>query len=152
MSVSIPASVTSIGAAAFIYCPSLETVTFGQDSQLVSIGTWAFQYCTNLANITLPDGLELIDDYAFSSCDSLESIVIPDSVVKIDWSVFGNCIVYCQATNQPAEWSNTWCYNCTVYWYSESQPELNNAGTAYNGNWWHYVDDVVTIWEYIPAE
>ena len=34
----------------------------------------------------------------------------------------------------------------TMYYYSESEPELNSDGTAYDGNYWRYVDGVPTPW------
>ncbi len=33
-----------------------------------------------------------------------------------------------------------------LYFYSETEPALNAEGTAYDGDYWHYVDDVVTVW------
>ena len=37
----------------------------------------------------------------------------------------------------------------TIYYYSENEPPLNEDGTAYDGNYWHYAEDGVTpvIWE-----
>ena len=32
------------------------------------------------------------------------------------------------------------------YYYSEQEPPQNDAGTAYLGNYWHYVEGEPTIW------
>ncbi len=67
-SVTIPATITTIGDDAFDGCSSLETVTFEADSSL-----------------------EIIDAFAFYNCVSLTSIEIPSSVIEIGWNAFGNC-------------------------------------------------------------
>ena len=36
--------------------------------------------------------------------------------------------------------------NATRYYYSETEPELNAEGTAYDDNYWHYVDGEVVVW------
>ncbi len=51
-SVTIADSVTGIGDFAFNECTNLESITFGENSQLSSIGEGAFQYCTHLISIT----------------------------------------------------------------------------------------------------
>jgi hypothetical protein len=40
-------------------------------------------------------------------------------------------------------------YSATIYYYSENEPPLNEEGTAYDDNYWHYAEDGVTpiIWE-----
>ena len=54
-SVAIPASVQTIGIAAFEGCENLETVTFGENSKLLSIGISALAYTSltelNLSNV-----------------------------------------------------------------------------------------------------
>lgn len=34
----------------------------------------------------------------------------------------------------------------TIYYYSEAEPALDEAGTAYDGNYWRYVNNIETIW------
>jgi len=64
-SVTIPASVTSIGGS-------------------------AFSGCDNLSNITLPEGLTSIGGNAFFSCKNLTNITIPANVMSIDKDAFYN--------------------------------------------------------------
>jgi len=53
-SIIIPASVTTIGNAAFSACRSLESVQFAEGSKLTSIGNMVFQGCEKLEPFTLP--------------------------------------------------------------------------------------------------
>ncbi|MDA9072647.1 leucine-rich repeat domain-containing protein, partial [bacterium] len=53
-SITIPASVESIGNNAFYLASALNTVTFKTGSQLTSIGERAFQSASSLTSITIP--------------------------------------------------------------------------------------------------
>ena len=88
-SITIPSGVTSIGEEAFWYCSALETVTFGDNSQLASIGSSAFYFCLNLTSIEIPSSVTSIGEDAFYNCGDLEKVNITD----IDaWAMidFGN--------------------------------------------------------------
>ena len=92
-SITIPDSVVSIGYSAFDNCPSLVTITFGENSQLTSIGEFAFRSCTSLQSVIFGKNsqLESVGEQAFFACDSLTSITIPDSVTSIGSGAFSNC-------------------------------------------------------------
>ena len=77
-SVTIPATVVTIGNAAFRDCSVLETVTFEGTPQVDSIGYNVFYECSKLNNFTLPASVEKIGDYAFDNCTSLTSFSIAD--------------------------------------------------------------------------
>lgn len=64
-SLSIPASVESIGNGAFSGCILMESFTAVQGSQLKSIGKYAFYGCMGLTDVTLYSN-PFIDDNAFS--------------------------------------------------------------------------------------
>ena len=83
--IEIPASVETIGAAAFKGCTSLATVTFESGSKLTTIGGGYYYYysryyygafsdCSKLAAIEIPASVETIQDCAFSQCTALEKI------------------------------------------------------------------------------
>lgn len=91
-SISLPASVRSIGTAAFQDCSALSLLSFGEGaSQLEAISSSVFSNCTSLASMPLPSALKSIDSYAFDGCESLESITIPASVEKVGAGAFENC-------------------------------------------------------------
>lgn len=90
-SITIPASVTSIGNKAFLWCTNLEHVEFDNNSQLTSIGNQAFDECEKLISIQLPVGLNRIGNNAFYGCTSLESVTIPEGVTIIGQGSYWNC-------------------------------------------------------------
>ena len=114
-SIEIPSSVTSIGFGAFSGCSNLESVTFGENSQLTTIDESAFSNCTSLKGIEIPASvtyvggafpgcaslasvtfgensqLKTIGPNAFDGCTALTSIELPVSVTDIQQAAFKNC-------------------------------------------------------------
>ena len=140
-SITIPNSVTSIEDYAFSGCSSLTSITI--PNSVTSIGNGAFSYCSGLTSIKIPSSVTSIGMYAFRGCSGLTSITIPSGVTSIGNEAFSGCsslTIYCEVTSQPTDWSSNWNNsNHPVYWYSETQP-------TESGNYWHYVDGVVTKW------
>lgn len=85
--VTIPNSITNIGATAFAFCTSLTNITLG--SGVISLGDYAFAY-SGLKNLTLPGSLTGIGAYALSG-GSLVTITIPGSVTNIGIKAFDAC-------------------------------------------------------------
>ena len=115
-SISIPSSVESIGAIAFGCCSKLESVSFGNKSNLTNIEYFAFGDCKELKSISIPSSVKSIEvaafsncsklksvsfgnksnlteigDYAFKGCIELKSISVPSSVKSIGERAFSNC-------------------------------------------------------------
>ena len=177
-SVVIGDSVTSIGYEAFYNCNSLTNIyitdiaawcniSFGGSN--VDLTATPLCYAKNLylndvlvTNLVIPDSVTSISNKAFYNCRSLMSIEIPDSVTSIGFDAFRNCSsltnVYYKGTAN--DWSkisiigsyNTNLTNATRYYYSEIEPTLNADSTAYDGNYWRYVDGVATPWVYVNPE
>ena len=72
-SVTIPASVTMIGGAAFAGCSNLSSVVFAKDSELRTIGKYAF-YETALESVVIPASVSAIRKAAFRYCYNLSSV------------------------------------------------------------------------------
>ena len=108
-SITIPASVTSIGDAAFAGCFDLASVNI--PASVTSIGREAFQACNSLTLITIPEGVTFIGDHAFSGCSSLTSIIILANVISIGEDAFKGCKqvknFYCYAIEIPTTSSDT---------------------------------------------
>ncbi len=84
-SITVPDTVTSIGAYAFSMYSKLY-----YDDEMDYI--WVLAEIENsLVNITLSDNLISIGDFAFAGCNELESITIPDSVANIGEFIFHEC-------------------------------------------------------------
>ena len=92
-SVTIPNSVTSIGASAFSGCSGLTSVTI--PANVTSIGAYAFGGCSGLTSVTIPSSVTSIGEAAFSGCSSLEEMTIPfvgdkkDPLITVFGYIFG---------------------------------------------------------------
>jgi hypothetical protein len=81
--------VTAIYDEAFKECRNIITVTI--PDSVTSIGAGAFWFCENLTSIVIPDGVTKIEDHTFLACYELENVIIPNSVTYIGDSAFGYC-------------------------------------------------------------
>ena len=143
-SYSIPNGVTSIANHAF--CSSkLEEIII--PSSVISIEKYAFAY-SKIKSIILPDGLSLIDEGVFCR-SNLNSIVIGKNVSAIKDYAFSenNNLIQIYFKGTENEWlqitinapGNYVLTEATIYYYSEETPSTE-------GNFWHYVDGVPTVW------
>ena len=154
VSITIPNSVTRIEQYAFRDCSSLANVTLGNG--LISIEYYAFYKCSSIMNITIPDSVTTIDLYAFDSCVCLTEVTLGSGVNKISNYAFKDCdsLTYIYYKGTKENWDainisstgNDYFINATRYYYSETEPSLNEEGTAYDDNYWHYVDGEVVVW------
>ena len=153
--ITIPNCVTSIGEQAFQNCGGLTEITI--PDTVTIIGSYAFFNCSGLTNITIGNNVTKINGQAFAGCSNLMSVTIPNSITIIGGNVFSSCngltSIYYKGTTD--DWYNIQInkFNSDLtlikrYYYSEAEPQLNNTGTAYNGNFWHYDTDGITpiIW------
>ncbi len=98
-SVTIPASVTSIGAGATIYgrsvgafaeCENLASVTFETGFSMSYIPSFCFVWCKTLSIPALPSTIKEINSYAFKDCDKL-NIPMPPYLEFVRWAAFEGC-------------------------------------------------------------
>lgn len=88
-SITIPASVNSIGEGAFKKCTGISTLSIPNSVKIIEDN--AFQNCYKLTSVKLPEGLESIGDNAFFYCKALTDINIPASIKTIGEAAFCNC-------------------------------------------------------------
>ena len=144
-------SVTSISYSAFRDCDYLTSVTI--PSSVTIIDDYAFMGCTYLKSVAILGDVTSISEFAFSWCTYLESITIPSSVTSICNYAFDACpyltSIYYEGTaeqwNEISIGSSNSLADATCYYYSETNP-FEGAGAVTEGNYWHYVDGVPTVW------
>ena len=102
--VTLPSSLTEIGAYAFAGATGLTEVTIPENTQIIR--QHAFADCTNLTQINLSEGLTTIYAYAFENCTGITSIHLPDSITTLGYKVFGGCSNLVNA-NYPVNWVNS---------------------------------------------
>ena len=170
--VRFPESVREIGDYAFEHCeslyevilPNIDTIYEGTFQSCSSLGyieipntvkeihAFAFKYCTSLYGTKMSHNVNFIGESAFANCTSLESIVIPKTLTEVEYGAFehsGLRAVFYMGTE--SEWNeiiigsnNDKLINAERYYYLEESPK-------FEGNYWHYVNGVPTIWEFVAS-
>lgn len=177
-SVEIPGSVTSIGDYAFCGCSSLTSIVI--PDSVTNIGAGAFLRCSNLANVTLSNNLTKINSSTFGNCTSLSKIDIPDSVISIGSGAFGSCynlktIILGPNIKTIEDWT-FYSFVSPNYWYKDvfykgSKSDWKKIDIGYSyvdvdssiyyysvdapcdyGDYWHYLDNIPTVWPYIEYD
>lgn len=142
----IPDNITSIRYDAFKGCISLLKVTIGNGVKHIDDSAFAYStltdviigrgieaigtelaLCNALTSITIENNITYIDGYAFSECFDLRSIFFKGTAFEFKKIVIGEIA----ARNIEEE--------VTVYYFSEDTP-------TEEGNFWHYVHGIPTIW------
>ena len=89
LKVSLPSTVTKIGASAFRGASSLTSISI--PDSVLTIGDNAFRECTALLSVKLPSALTQIGSFAFYGCGVLPQISIPSTVIDIGEAAFMDC-------------------------------------------------------------
>ena len=87
--VTLPDTITSIGAGAFFDCPKLHSINIPEG--VTAIENETFAYCESLSIVKIPDNVTYIGYRAFAACDDLYSVTIGNSTTFIDEQVFAYC-------------------------------------------------------------
>ena len=99
-SVTIPASITYIGDAAFAECDSLAGIYITDlaawcrisfDDYPLSLAHRLYLNGSLLTDMTIPDGVTSIGKLTFAGCTNLTSVTIPDCVTNIGYMAFSGC-------------------------------------------------------------
>ena len=142
---------TKDGKTLIQYANGKEDTSFIIPTGVTSIGYYAFLDCDNLTSITIPSSVTSIGNDAFYHCDSLTTVIFEENsqLTTIGSSAFNSCnrlkAVYYTGTE--SEWNamsigsnNSKLTNATRYYYSETKPTVE-------GNYWHYVNGEIVVWE-----
>ncbi len=141
----IPEGVKAIGEYAF-YTQDLTSITI--PCSVTSIGASAFEKCMKLTSIFIPDSVTSIGDRAFARCVCLTSITIPRSVVSFG-GAFSSC--YSISITVPDSISATefvlthdqWITSYTTTYPGMSVGTIRNCQIGYDGAY-----PYVISWEY----
>lgn len=88
-SIEIPATVKSIGAAAFSGCRSLTEATI--PANVTAIGTHLFAGCDKLKKAILPTTVTTIPAATFADCGQLTEVSLPTVISAVDSAAFAGC-------------------------------------------------------------
>lgn len=169
-SINIPGSVTTIEYGAFSHCSQLMEISVDEDNLTyrdidgnlyTKDGSVLIQYAIGKGEeiFEVPEEVVTIVGEAFGYLEyTVEyfDVVIGKNVTTIEESAFVACgalrNIYYKGTKM--EWDaifigdlNVYIYEASCYCYSEKEPPLNEEGTGYDGNYWHYGEDVgVVVW------
>jgi len=72
-------------------CPAGKTGTYAIPATVTTIGNAAFNECTGLTAVTIPNSVTSISDQSFWGCTGLTSVTIPASVTSIGGIAFYGC-------------------------------------------------------------
>lgn len=100
--ITIPASVKTIGSEAFRYCTTMKSFNFAEGSAVTELALGAFQDCSSLENSVLPGQLETIAEYCFNNCIQLKTVTLPATLTSLGTSSFGGCMALNQINANPA--------------------------------------------------
>ena len=130
-SLVIPESVTTIGEYAFSNCDGLTSIVIPEG--VTTIGEYAFSDCDGLTSIVIPESVAEIGEYAFYDCNGLISVVIPESVTTIGLHAFyaSNANIGVAASEQPAGWSSSWCWNSNQIIWNCTEIYTDGQGVVY---------------------
>lgn len=89
--ITVPATVKSIGVAAFSFCYSLKTVEFADGIQLDKFSHGLFGESSALQEIKIPDSVKTVEGLVFKGCSRLSSVVFGNGVEAVGVRAFESC-------------------------------------------------------------
>jgi len=159
--------VTSIQNGAFSSDNKIETITLGKNIETIDAKT--FMNFKNLKTVILNDRIDTLNIFLFSR-STIETITIPQNVKRISSCAFSKTplkeIVILNNQIEIASEAFDYCDALTSVYFKGTQEEFNNikvneynekffdaniyyysdAMPSSSGNYWHYVDNTVTLW------
>ena len=105
-SVNIPDGVTAIEEYTFADCSALQSLTL--PNSVKSLGEWVFDTCTSLTSLDLGEGLETIGYRAFMRCRALKFLILPSSLTSIAEKAFEMCTPTLMISKNPTPPTLPW--------------------------------------------
>ena len=132
-SITIPNSVTEIGASAFERCYSLKSITI--PNSVTEIKNNTFSLCTALTSISLPKTFTMNASNCFSRCYSLQQITLSESVISIGENAFYECwalssVVIPDSTTKISAAAFCNCYSLESITIPNSVTEIGDSAFA----------------------
>lgn len=130
VNLSVSGTITELGEGAFDGCTYLKSIKLG--AGITAIPFSAFSNCAMLRSVVIPEGVELIDENAFKDCASMVTVVLPSSVKTVGDSAFHGCsslkTVFFGGTEEEldaieADSKNDELFDANIYFYSETESE-----------------------------
>ena len=87
--ITIPKTVRTIGEEAFAFCKKLAAVKITRG--VTTIGPSAFYNCQKLGSVTTGTALRFVGDNAFAYCSKLKSVTLPKTLRYLGNGVFYGC-------------------------------------------------------------
>lgn len=139
--VIIEHGVKNIGNWAFAYCGNLTSVTI--PDSVTRIGAYSFTWC-NLNSVTIPDSVASIGHFAFSHCKMI-SVNIPSSVTSIGTGIFNSCG---DLTNITVDSNNTEFYSNNGNLFNKKCTTLLQYAPGKTNSYFSIPDSVNYIYNY----
>lgn len=142
----IPEGITTFASGAFAGYNLLETVTLGNDLEIIP--NRAFASCTGLRLITIGEKVTTINGAAFSEASG--KIFIPDTVTTVNYQAFsyfrGVLYIEFAKANLPSTWNVNWTESTRR---DAATYGANGVYTDENGVVYVLLSDEATVIEYI---
>lgn len=117
-----PATLTTIGNAAFAWCHWFRSITFMDNTSTgasLSLDQYAFSRVYNVQTITLPTNISWLGPASFEhltengnqSRPTIHSVYLPSGITTISSGAFGGCngiSFYCEDSSKPSNWASDW--------------------------------------------
>ena len=131
--VTIPDTVSSIPAEAFLGCVNLKAITI-QGEGLKSIGATAFKGCKNLETFVMPNSVTSLGQGVFSGCTAMTAVTLGNGLTELPGVTYANNTYGCYGDTD----SSTTLYNAAdngLFYNCTSLTDINwgaNIGTIGN--------------------
>ncbi len=96
--------VTALGQGAFLRCDKMESITI--PASVKTIGKTAFGGCSMLSVLVMPEGVTFLGNLAFIDCSSLKEVSLPASLTNIDPSAYSENVKTVKYAGSWTQWRN----------------------------------------------